>query len=646
MRRRSAASWSAGGVRAARCRRIPPRGDREADRGGCGHIEGAAVPRPQTAAKGPEPMSCPHMEVRLNEYADGTLADRDRAGVEAHLAECAECRAAVAQLRDLVAGARTLPRSVEPGRDLWSGIATRIAKGETGSGTRWIRVALAAAAVIVIALGLYRLLPTSTDLDRPAPGWVAVDADFDRATVELTRILATQRDRLSPETVALLERNLQVIDQAIAAALAAGFGRNGAHHQPARQAPGARLGCRYARRLGAARAADRAILRCRGRTRPDARARRPGRVGGACPAERHDLGEIDHRGYRGHRRGWDARSDERRRDHPRDRHPAGCHRRDHERERGAGGRHGTRSCEDGERRRAAPRRQPGPGRLDPERAHHRPCRRMAAWRHRRAARPVRVRLRRHPVRRRAWSRGGGPSRESERQDRGECPRHDRRGLRCGDDRGHHHEHVRRRAAEASRRWRWKGTGATVFDRRGRGPGHSTEFQGSYRIETQMKPTAALVCALAACAGTPPSGPPPLGETGNLQLQLVANGLGSPLYLTAPAADPRLFIVEQAGRIRSVRAGQLVGRPFLDIGDRVASGGEEGLLGLAFHPNYASNGYFYVNYTHLNGARDTLYTLIERYTVSASPDSADSASHQLILRIVQPYPNHNGGPGMS
>jgi len=102
----------------------------------------------------------------------------------------------------------------------------------------------------------------------------------------------------------------------------------------------------------------------------------------------------------------------------------------------------------------------------------------------------------------------------------------------------------------------------------------------------MKPTAALVCALAACAGTPPSGPPPLGETGNLQLQLVANGLGSPLYLTAPAADPRLFIVEQAGRIRIVQAGQLVGRPFLDIGDRVASGGEEGLLGLAFHPNYA------------------------------------------------------------
>jgi len=158
----------------------------------------------------------------------------------------------------------------------------------------------------------------------------------------------------------------------------------------------------------------------------------------------------------------------------------------------------------------------------------------------------------------------------------------------------------------------------------------------------MRPTAAIVCALAACAGNSPGGPPLPGETGNLELQLVASGLSSPLYLTAPAGDPRLFIVEQAGRIRIVRAGQLLARPFLDIGDRVASGGEEGLLGLAFHPNYASNGSFYVNYTHLNNARDTLYTLIERYTVSAAPDSADSASHKLILRIVQPYSNHNGG----
>ena len=158
----------------------------------------------------------------------------------------------------------------------------------------------------------------------------------------------------------------------------------------------------------------------------------------------------------------------------------------------------------------------------------------------------------------------------------------------------------------------------------------------------MKPTAVFVCALAACAGNPPGGPPLPGETGTLELQPVASGLSGPLYLTAPAGDPRLFIVEQAGRIRIVESGQLLAQAFLDIRDRVASGGEEGLLGVAFHPNYAGNGYFYVDYTHLNNARDTLYTLIERYSVSPAPDSADSASHKLILRIVQPYTNHNGG----
>ena len=108
----------------------------------------------------------------------------------------------------------------------------------------------------------------------------------------------------------------------------------------------------------------------------------------------------------------------------------------------------------------------------------------------------------------------------------------------------------------------------------------------------MKLTALLACALVACSAHTPGGPPPPGPTGTLDLQLVASGLSSPLYLTAPIGDARLFIVEQAGRIRIVRAGQLLARPFLDLTDRVASSGEEGLLGLAFHPNYASNGYFY------------------------------------------------------
>ena len=153
----------------------------------------------------------------------------------------------------------------------------------------------------------------------------------------------------------------------------------------------------------------------------------------------------------------------------------------------------------------------------------------------------------------------------------------------------------------------------------------------------------LLLLAAACAESP------AGDNGNgdgngnangnvnLRLERVAGGLSSPVHLTAPANDERLFVVEQAGRIRILRNGQLQPRPYLDIVARVGSGGERGLLGLAFHPNYASNGFFFVNYTDRNGD-----TRVERYRVSASPDSADASSAQLIITVAQPYSNHNGG----
>ena len=168
-------------------------------------------------------MMCPHMETTLNEYVDGMLAARARATVEAHLAGCAGCRTAVAELRALVAGAAALPKTVEPSRDLWATIEPRIVQPATWNVQRvWWRGALAAAAVLVIALGLYRLLPPSTAPYRPAgQGWAAVQADFDRATNELSLILAAQRGRLRPETVALVERNLGIIDAAIAESRAA-----------------------------------------------------------------------------------------------------------------------------------------------------------------------------------------------------------------------------------------------------------------------------------------------------------------------------------------------------------------------------------------------------------------------------------------
>src|SRR5213593_3596045 len=111
-------------------------------------------------------------------------------------------------------------------------------------------------------------------------------------------------------------------------------------------------------------------------------------------------------------------------------------------------------------------------------------------------------------------------------------------------------------------------------------------------------------ALAAC-GNPASSGPSLTDT--LRLVSVASGFSSPVYLAAPPGDThRLFIVEQGGRIRIVQDGQPLATPFLDIRDSVESGGEEGLLSVAFHPSYATNHFFYVDYTHRNAAGDTLY----------------------------------------
>ncbi|MEJ2481898.1 MAG: PQQ-dependent sugar dehydrogenase [Gemmatimonadota bacterium] len=111
----------------------------------------------------------------------------------------------------------------------------------------------------------------------------------------------------------------------------------------------------------------------------------------------------------------------------------------------------------------------------------------------------------------------------------------------------------------------------------------------------------------------------------------------PVHLAAPAGDPRLFVVEQAGRIQIVADGVVRDEPFLDISDRVSSGGERGLLGLAFHPGFASNGWFFVNFTDLEGT-----TRLERFRAGADPDRADPESATLLLSIPQPYANHNGG----
>lgn len=126
-------------------------------------------------------------------------------------------------------------------------------------------------------------------------------------------------------------------------------------------------------------------------------------------------------------------------------------------------------------------------------------------------------------------------------------------------------------------------------------------------------------------------------SGTLRLEQVSESFRSPVYVTSPAGDDRLFVVEQAGRIRIVKNGRTLPAPFLDISDRVRSGGEQGLLSMAFHPEYRSNGWFFVNFTDRSGD-----TRVERFKVSASPDVADAGSSLLIIGIDQPYSNHNGG----
>jgi len=146
----------------------------------------------------------------------------------------------------------------------------------------------------------------------------------------------------------------------------------------------------------------------------------------------------------------------------------------------------------------------------------------------------------------------------------------------------------------------------------------------------------LLLLFAACNGSAEPMPPPPTASG-VRLVEVASGLSQPVYVTSPAGDARLFVVEQTGRIRIVQNGAVLAAPFLDVTSKITSGGERGLLSVAFHPSYAQNGFFYVYYTDRNGD-----TRVERYHAAAGSNTADAASGQLVLSVAQPYANHNGG----
>jgi len=158
--------------------------------------------------------------------------------------------------------------------------------------------------------------------------------------------------------------------------------------------------------------------------------------------------------------------------------------------------------------------------------------------------------------------------------------------------------------------------------------------------------AGSAASTTACSALLPSPTPsnlrpaaPSGPSPAIALKVVATGLSAPLgIITSADGTGRLFIVEQTGQILVLKNGSVLPTPFLDISSQVSTGGEQGLLGLAFHPQYACNGRLFVDYTDRDGN-----TVVAEYHVSAAdPDQADTQPIAQVLHVDQPYPNHNGG----
>ncbi len=187
-----------------------------------------------------------------------------------------------------------------------------------------------------------------------------------------------------------------------------------------------------------------------------------------------------------------------------------------------------------------------------------------------------------------------------------------------------------------------GTGSLACRQEGRAPDRPPPRPGA-----DPAPAAGSGSAAGASAQDPPTASPgstklvrvPAELAKKVALREVAHGLERPVLLVAAPGDARrrLFVVEQGGKIRFLEKGALSPKTFFTIGG-LASGNEQGLLGLAFHPRFAENGKLYVNYT----SKDMTTHVVE-YKVSATdPDTVDPKSKRELISIEQPYSNHNGG----
>jgi len=154
----------------------------------------------------------------------------------------------------------------------------------------------------------------------------------------------------------------------------------------------------------------------------------------------------------------------------------------------------------------------------------------------------------------------------------------------------------------------------------------------------LRPPALALCGLLALGAGAAAGAPKAEQQGSgiglARIAAVGDGLD---VTSAPGERNRLYVAQQSGRIIVLERGRRLARPFLNVAARVSSGGEQGLLGLAFHPDYARNGRFYVNLTDRAGA-----TRVVEYRRSGNPNRANPGSARQLLRIPQFAANHNGG----
>jgi glucose/arabinose dehydrogenase len=159
-------------------------------------------------------------------------------------------------------------------------------------------------------------------------------------------------------------------------------------------------------------------------------------------------------------------------------------------------------------------------------------------------------------------------------------------------------------------------------------------------------SAILILLVSGCGrngnGSFTTTPPPPSSAPSIAVSPFVSGLTNPVdFQTPDDGSGRIFIVQQPGTIRIISGGSLLASPFLDISSKVNfDGGEQGLLGLAFHPNYSLNRRFYVDYDRLSGTQ--MQTVIAEYQLTPDPNAADVASERILLTVDQPFPNHKGG----